>query len=53
MRFGEFITREIRLPAPLLFDYTRRNGWSFTVTQPDEFVIQQQFYNPMEGVAPE
>ncbi|KAE8798606.1 hypothetical protein D1007_26090 [Hordeum vulgare] len=26
MRFGEVTTREIRLPAPLLFDYTSRNG---------------------------
>ena len=30
MRFGELTTREIRLPAPLLFDYTSRSRWSFT-----------------------
>ncbi|KAE8809378.1 Transcription elongation factor B polypeptide 3 [Hordeum vulgare] len=53
MRFGEFTTREIRLPAQLLFDYTSRNGWSFTAIELDEFVIQQQFHNPMEGVVPE
>ncbi|KAE8782187.1 hypothetical protein D1007_44474 [Hordeum vulgare] len=53
MRFGEFTTREIRLPAPLLFDYTSRNGWFFTAIELDEFVIQQQFHNPMEGVVPE
>ena len=53
MRFGELTTREIRLHAPLLFDYTSRNGWSFTSTELDEFVIQQQFHNPMEGVVPE
>ncbi|KAE8819459.1 hypothetical protein D1007_02689 [Hordeum vulgare] len=53
MRFGELTTREIRLPAPLLFDYTSRNGWSFTLTELDEFVIQQQFHNPMEEVVPE
>ncbi|KAE8813564.1 hypothetical protein D1007_09267 [Hordeum vulgare] len=41
MRFGGFTTREICLPAPLLFDYTRRNGWSFTTIELDEFVIQQ------------
>ncbi|KAI4984228.1 hypothetical protein ZWY2020_047926 [Hordeum vulgare] len=53
MRFGELTTREIRLPAPLLFDYTSRNGWSFTSTELDEFLIQQQFHNPMEEVVPE
>ena len=41
MRFGELTTREIRLPTPLLFDYTSRNGWSFTAIELDEFVIQQ------------
>src|SRR4051812_17969888 len=51
MRFGETTTREIRLPAPFWFDYTRRNGWSFTVVELDEFVVQQQFHHPMEGVA--
>ncbi|KAE8787567.1 hypothetical protein D1007_38384 [Hordeum vulgare] len=53
MRFGELTTREIHLPAPLLFDYTGRNGWSFTAIELDEFVIQQQFHNPMEGIVPE
>ncbi|KAE8767079.1 hypothetical protein D1007_61603 [Hordeum vulgare] len=38
MRFGELTTRKIRLPTPLLFDYTSRNGWSFTAIE-DEFVI--------------
>ncbi|KAE8771377.1 hypothetical protein D1007_56784 [Hordeum vulgare] len=53
MRFGEFTTHEIRLPAPLLFDYTNRNRWYFTAIELDEFVIQQQFHNPKEGVVPE
>ena len=39
MRFGEFTTREIRLPAPLLFDHASRNGWSFTAIELDEFVM--------------
>ncbi|KAE8807950.1 hypothetical protein D1007_15630 [Hordeum vulgare] len=52
MRFGEFTTREIRLPTPLLFDYTSRNRWSFTAIELDEFMIRQQFHNPMEGVVP-
>ncbi|KAE8818297.1 Serine carboxypeptidase-like 18 [Hordeum vulgare] len=53
MRYGEFTTRENHLPAPLLFDYTSRNGWAFTAIELDEFVIQQQFHNPMEEVVPE
>ncbi|KAE8813819.1 hypothetical protein D1007_09010 [Hordeum vulgare] len=53
MRFRELTTREIHLPAPPLFDYTSRNGWSFTAIELDGFVIQQQFHNPMEGVVPE
>ena len=53
MKFGEITTREIRIPAPLLFDFTSRNGWSFTATELDEFVVQQQFHDPMEGDAPE
>ncbi|KAE8809704.1 hypothetical protein D1007_13591 [Hordeum vulgare] len=53
MRFAELTTREIRLPAPLLSDYTSRNGWSFTSIELDKFVIQQQFHNPMEDIVPE
>ncbi|KAE8772173.1 l-ascorbate oxidase-like protein [Hordeum vulgare] len=53
MRFGKLTTREIRLPAPLLFDYASRNGLSFTSIELDEFVIEQQFHNSMEGVVPE
>ena len=41
LRFCDTTTHEIRLPAPLLFEYTRRNEWSFTVIQFDEFVVQQ------------
>ena len=44
---------QIRLPAPLLFDHSCRNGWSFNVIQFDEFVLQQQFHNPTEGVVPD
>ncbi|KAE8786503.1 hypothetical protein D1007_39657 [Hordeum vulgare] len=41
MRFGKLTTRKIRLLAPVLFDYTSRNGWSFTSIELDEFMIQQ------------
>ncbi|KAE8784003.1 Far1 [Hordeum vulgare] len=53
MRFGELTTREIRPPAPLLFDYTSRNGWSLTSIELDEFGIQQKFHIPMEDVVHE
>ena len=53
LRFGITTEREIRLPAPLLFDFSRRNGWSFDVVQFDEFMVQHQFHNPMEGVVPD
>ena len=43
----------IRLPSPLLFDFSRRSGWSFNVIQLDEFMVQQQFHNPTEGVVPD
>src|SRR3954465_10427157 len=49
LRFGLTTIREIRLHPPLLFDYTRRSGWSFKITQFDEYVVQQQFHNPMAG----
>src|SRR4051812_17570077 len=52
LRFERTITREIRLPAPLLFDNTRRNGWSFNEIQFDEFMANYQPHNPMEGVVP-
>src|ERR1041385_2887668 len=38
LRFERTITREIRLPAPLLFHNTRRNRWSFNDIQFDEFM---------------
>jgi hypothetical protein len=53
LRFGATTERKIRLPAPLLFDFSRMNGWSFDVIQFDEFVVQHQFHNPMEGVVPD
>src|ERR1041385_9046933 len=53
LRFENTIIREIRLPAPLLFDNPRRNGWSFNDIQFDEFMAHYQPHNPMEGVVPD
>lgn len=47
MKFGENTTHETRIPATLFFSFTGRNGWSFTTTELDEFMAQQQFYHPM------
>ena len=53
LRFEKTITHEIRLPAPLLFDNTRRYGWSFNDIQFYEFMAHYQLHNPMEGVVPD
>src|ERR1041385_3030595 len=53
LRFEKTITREIRLSAPLLFDNTRRNGWSFNYIQFDEFMAHYMPHNPMQGVVPD
>src|SRR3954465_15066664 len=53
LRFEKTITREIHLPAPLLFDNTCRNRWSFNDIQFDEFMAHYQLHNPMEGVVPD
>src|SRR3954452_20887260 len=52
LRFERTITREIRLPAPLLFDNTRRNGWSFNEIQFDEFMANYQPITPWRGLCP-
>src|SRR4051812_17178539 len=42
VRFGPSTLREILLPAPLLFDSSRKNRRAFNFIQFDEFVVQQQ-----------
>ena len=39
LHFKDGEERQIRTPAPLLFDFSRRNGYRFTDTQFDEFVV--------------
>ena len=53
LRFEGDVECHIRIPAPLVFDFSHRNGWGFDVIQFDEFVVQYQFHNPMEGVVPD
>src|SRR4051812_9134511 len=44
--------RVVRIPAPLVFDIYRRNGYRFTDTQFDEIMGRYQFHDPTEGVVP-
>ena len=44
---------QIRIPAPLLFDFSRRNRYNFTDTQFDEIMGRYQFHDPAEEVVPD
>src|SRR4051812_8375679 len=44
------VERIIRLPAPILFDVSRRNGYRFSDTEFDEITGRYQFHGPTEGV---
>ena len=43
----------IRLPAPLVFDFSRGNGYRFSDTEFDEITGRYQFHDPTEGVVPD
>src|ERR1041385_4362668 len=53
LRFEGVVERIIRLPAPLVFDFSRRNGYRFSDTQFDEIMGRYQFHDSTEGVAPD
>ena len=53
LRFEDDKERQIRLPAPLLFDFSRMKRYRFDDTQFDEFMGKYQFCNPTEGVVPD
>src|SRR3954466_4747195 len=38
LRFKDSVTRTVRLPAPLVFDFSRRNGYRFSVAEFDELM---------------
>src|SRR4051812_16807909 len=48
LHFWTSTEHNIRLPVPLLFDFSHRNGWGFDVIKFDEFLVQYQFHNPIE-----
>ena len=53
LRFKGDAERIIRLPAPLVFDFSCRNGYRFSETEFDEITGRYQFHDPMEGVEPD
>src|ERR1043165_8004211 len=53
LRFKDNVARTVRLPAPLVFDFSRRNGYRFSVTEFDEITGRYQYHDPTEGVEPD
>ena len=53
LRFKDGVARTVRLPAPLVFDFSRRNGYHFSVAEFDEITGRYQFHDPTEGVEPD
>src|SRR3954470_6443335 len=50
LRFKDYGKRIVRLPAPLVFDFSRRNGYRFSVAEFDELMGRYQYHDPVEGV---
>src|SRR3954468_11129553 len=53
LRFKGDVVRIIRLPAPLVFDFSRRNGYRFLEAELYEITGRYQFHDPIEGVVPD
>src|ERR1041385_2369587 len=53
LRFKDGVERTVRLPAPLVFDFSRMNGFRFSVAEFDEITRRYQFHDPTEGVEPD
>src|ERR1041384_6136731 len=50
LRFKDGEKRTVRIPAPVVFDFSRRNGYRFSVAEFDEITGRYQFHDPIEGV---
>src|ERR1044072_8891703 len=48
LRFKDNVVRHIRLPAPLVFDLSRRNRYRFSVAEFDEITGRYQYHAPAE-----
>src|SRR4051812_19342246 len=53
LRFKDGVTRNVRPLAPLVFDFSRRNGYRFSVAEFDEITGRYQYHNRTEGVDPD
>src|SRR3954468_13993604 len=53
LRFKDNETRTVRLPAPLVFDFSSRNGYRFLVAEFDEITGRYQYHDPTGGVEPD
>src|SRR3954464_4156279 len=53
LRFKDGVTRNVRLPSPLVFDFSHRNGYRFSVAEFDEIMGRYQYHDPTEGVEPD
>src|SRR4051812_17499415 len=53
LQFKDGATRTVRLPAPLVFDFSRGNGYRFSVAEFDEITGRYQYHDPTEGVEPD
>src|ERR1043165_6247805 len=53
LRFKDNVARTVRLPTPLVFDFSRRNRYRFLVAEFDEITGRYQFHDPTEGVEPD
>src|ERR1044072_7213140 len=53
LRFKDGVTRNVRLPAPLVFDFSRRNGYRFSVAEFGEITGRFQYHAPSEGFEPD
>src|SRR4051812_43165993 len=50
LRFKGDVERTVRLPAPLVFDFSLRNGYRFSEAEFDEMMGRCQYHDPAEGV---
>src|SRR3954470_15251836 len=53
LRFKDNLERHVCMPAPLVFDFSSRNGFRFSVAEFDEIMGRYQYHDPTEGVDPD
>src|SRR4051812_6486086 len=53
LRFKGDVERTIRLPSPLVFDFSHRNGYRFSEAEFDEMMGRYQYHDPAGRVVPD